>query len=97
MRSILEILRVMVLLFLFLWILDGLESFLIRRIMGETQEYTSILLFFSNLLLFLVLYRNKLQFSGWDPSYIRKKKLSPRRTASALIASALLFIVAFLL
>ncbi|WP_151733071.1 hypothetical protein [Paenibacillus tengchongensis] len=91
-RFVLELLRIMVLLALVLVLLGNLESGLFSMLYG--RETSPWLFAAGNLLLFLVLYRNKLQFGGWYRPE-RNVKLKPVTAAVCIGASLLLILLPF--
>ncbi|QQE74803.1 hypothetical protein KDJ56_02120 [Brevibacillus composti] len=64
-RFLLELIRVVLVMFLGLMILGQIENVVYAWI-GAVPNWWAA--FVANFLLLLILYRNKLQFSGWFPS-----------------------------
>ncbi|WP_429842531.1 hypothetical protein [Brevibacillus sp. FIR094] len=87
-RFLLELIRVIIILFAGLSLLFFVESKLFLITLEGTPFF---LLFFANLLLILVFYRNKLQFSGWYKGK-EVKRLSPRATNVLIVVALLAFI-----
>ncbi|MED1783173.1 hypothetical protein P4V43_15210 [Brevibacillus fortis] len=87
-RFLLELIRVIIILFAGLWLLFSVESKLFLITLEGTPFF---LLFFANLLLILVLYRNKLQFSGWYKGK-EVKRLSPQATNVLIVVALLAFV-----
>ncbi|MFD1361569.1 hypothetical protein [Lentibacillus salinarum] len=89
MRTLLELLRIIIIFAL----LGGLGWMLIENIytVNEATEAYSWLGAIAILLLLFVLYRNKLQFSGW---YKGKGKVKlPKSVSYTLISSSILLII----
>ncbi|MCM3741274.1 hypothetical protein M3210_13445 [Oceanobacillus luteolus] len=94
MRTILELIRVILLLSL----LGALGWFIVGNIyrINEVTEVYSWFGAIAILILLFVLYRNKLQFSGWYKGEGRMK-LSKIVTRTLVLSSILLFAMPFLL
>src|SRR5690625_5234363 len=89
MRTLFELLRIIIIFVL----LGGVGWMLVENIytINETTENYSWLGAIAILLLLFVLYRNKLQFSGW---YNGKGKVKlPKSVSHALITSSILLIL----
>ena len=90
MRVILELIRIIVIFV----ILGGIFGFLLENIYSaigtDTQKY-GWLGSIAILILFFVLYRNKLQFSGWYKSKGREKL--PKNVNRILVISGVLFLL----
>lgn len=85
---LLEYVRVVIILFAGLALLFFLES---RLFMITLEGAPFFLLLFANMILILVFYRNKLQFSGWYKG--KEVKPLPPRTSKILIFTAFLAII----
>ncbi|MBO7743231.1 hypothetical protein I8J29_03425 [Paenibacillus sp. MWE-103] len=81
---LLELARIVVLLFLTLFLLDGLE----RAVFGTFGEpRPSLLRGVGNFALFVVLYRNALQFNGWYKSE-RSRRLGRAWTMGLILMAS---------
>jgi len=69
MRVVLEVLRVLCLLI----ILGGIGSYILYQVYAELDTSFTWFGFFGVILFIFVLYRNKLQFSGWYKGENRKR------------------------
>ncbi|MGE7822780.1 hypothetical protein [Paenibacillus sp. NPDC093718] len=77
--SILEIIRMMIIMLIFVMVLGNIELQFLKSWIPWNGIY-SLFLFVGNVLWFLVLYRNRLQFSGWYRSAATQHKLSRNTT-----------------
>jgi hypothetical protein len=64
-RPVLELARIVIYLFLGLYLLYELEVFLITELKGSLPANSPLYLFAANLMWLFVIYRNRLQFTGW--------------------------------
>lgn len=89
--SILEMIRMMIIMMIFVMILSNIEQQILEQwISWEGMYY--FFLFIGNVLWFAVLYRNRLQFSGWYRSKMQEK-LS-RKSTWILMSLGTIFIAA---
>jgi hypothetical protein len=96
MRALLELVRVILVLIIgnaILWFLEG-NVYVALDVNIESNLYLA-LTSTANLLIIFILYRNKLQFSGW---YRGNKNRLPRvvTISFSLLAACFLFIIPFL-
>ncbi|MEK3852829.1 hypothetical protein [Cytobacillus sp. FSL H8-0458] len=89
-QFILEIIRVSLILFIGLLILGYVEKTIVQ-LLGFT-EFNWTLIFIADLLFIYILYKNKLQFTGWFKS-THNKTLSRSGTRFALGAAIFCFII----
>lgn len=88
MTACMEIIRMMLLMVMFVGLLSEME----RRILSAFttwDEYYGFFLLMGNLLLFFVLYRNKLQIHGWYRSSETQRKLTSKITSGCVTAGIL--------
>lgn len=88
--SILEIIRMMIIMLIFVMVLGNIEHQILKSWIPWNGLYW-LLLFAGNVLWFLVLYRNRLQFSGWYRSAATQHKLS-RNTTRIVMALGMVLI-----
>lgn len=90
MRTVLELLRIIIIFAL----LGGLGWAIIENIytINKSTESYSWLGALAILVLLFVLYRNKLQFSGWYKGKGRKKL--PKKVSNTLIVTSIILIIA---
>lgn len=79
--ALFEVIRMMILLMVIVAILGEVEKRLFSSIM-TWHDYDGMILLGGNVLLYFVLYRNKLQFHGWYRSAETQRKLSKKATSS---------------
>lgn len=93
-RMSLELVRIMFLLAFF----EVIGGYIIRSIYATFEISSDYMLFgfIGILVLFFVLYRNKLQFSGWYNG-MRRNKLSKAMTNGVIVAAVFLMIIPFIL
>ncbi len=92
MRAILEVTRVIIILlvgYAILWVIER-NIYTVIGVDVDSNLYLG-LASLANLLILLVLYRNKLQFSGWYKGY--KKSLSKVTTLVLIITSGFLLCI----
>lgn len=89
-QFILEIIRLILIIIISLLVLGFVQQKIIQ-LLGFT-EFNWVLIFIADLFLIYVLYKNKLQFSGWFKSSYNQP-LSSRSTKFALWGAILCFIV----
>lgn len=77
--SILEMIRMMIIMMIFVTVLGNIEHQILKAWIPWNGLYF-LFLFVGNVLWFLVLYRNRLQFSGWYRSTATQHKLSSNTT-----------------
>ena len=90
MRTLLELVRI----FIILFIVIGVSSYFFNTIyleMGINIEEYGLFVFSASFILFFVLYRNKLQFSGWYKGKGRDKL--PRKVSQILIFSSIVLLL----
>ena len=87
-----EMIRMMILLMITTAILGEVEHRLLSTWIAW-QDYYGLTLLAGNVLLFFVLYRNKLQFHGWYRSAETQRKLSGKVTSVCISAAILLILV----
>lgn len=87
--SILEIIRMMIIMLIFVMVLGSIEHQILKSWIPWNGLY-SLFLFAGNVLWFLVLYRNRLQFSGWYRSAATQHKLSRNTTRIVMALGAIL-------
>lgn len=90
MKILLELLR---LIFLFA-IIGGMSGYVLEKVYGSIDSHTekySWMGFLAILILYFVLYRNKLQFGGWYKGAERKKL--PIRLSQVLISLSVVLIL----
>lgn len=81
--ALFEVIRMMILLMIIVAVLGEVEQRVLSSIM-PWHDYYGMILLGGNVLLFLVLYRNKLQFHGWYRSDKTQRKLSSKATSSCV-------------
>ncbi|CAM3353183.1 MULTISPECIES: hypothetical protein [Paenibacillus] len=86
--AMLEIVRMMVLFMLGTAIITNIELAVLQSWV-LWKDYYILFLFLGNVLGFMVLYRNRLQFGGWYRSKTTQRKLSRQMTAMMSTAAAL--------
>lgn len=87
--AMLEIVRMMVLFMLGTAIVTNIELAVLQSWV-LWKDYYILFLFLGNVLGFMVLYRNRLQFGGWYRSKTTQRKLSRQMTAVTITAAAVL-------
>lgn len=87
---VLEMIRLVILLVLSLLVLGGVERAVYEAVFGHPVYHWTMTA--GNLLLFLVLYRNYLQFKGWFKSE-NNKKLNKATTRGLVTVSAVLLLL----
>ncbi|CEG27219.1 hypothetical protein BN1002_02075 [Bacillus sp. B-jedd] len=90
MRGLLELIRIVVLFGIFYMISGKIITYVYQKLDTEISSIYGIMPAISIFILFFVLYRNKLQFSGW---YKGKDKLSNRGTKWLICSAVFLFIL----
>lgn len=86
--AMLEIVRMMVLFVLGTAIVTNIELAVLQSWV-LWKDYYILFLFLGNVLGFMVLYRNRLQFGGWYRSNTTQRRLSRQMTAMMSTAAAL--------
>lgn len=90
MRTLLELIRIIFLFFIVVGIITFVKNLIYLKI-GITAEKYAGFGFIAAFLLFFVIYRNKLQFSGW---YQGKGKLKlPKKLSKYLVLSAIFLLL----
>lgn len=96
-RAVLEMVRILVLLLLFLFVAVNIEQAIFRSVIADWDASPNYYwwMYLGNFILFFILYRNKLQFSGWykQDSY----KLSRKTTYSLFSIVLVVLLVPVLL
>ncbi|SEK34296.1 hypothetical protein SAMN04488688_101514 [Paenibacillus sp. cl141a] len=87
--SILEIIRMMIMMMIVTAVLGSIEHQILKSWISWEESYF-LFLFAGNVCWFLVLYRNRLQFSGWYRSAETQRKLSRNATRTIVAFGALL-------
>lgn len=90
--SILEVIRMMIIMMIIVAALGSIEHNILGAWIPWKDSY-SLFLFIGNILWFLVLYRNRLQFSGWYRSSETQRRLS-RNTTRVVMSLGLMLILA---
>ncbi|MBX4147717.1 hypothetical protein [Paenibacillus lautus] len=88
--SILEMIRMMIIMMIFVMVLGNIEHQMLKSRIPWNGLYW-LFLFAGNVLWFHVLYRNRLQFSGWYRSAATQHKLS-RNTTRIVMAMGMVLI-----
>jgi len=86
MRTLLELIRIIFLFFIVVGVIFFVKNSIYLKIGIDAEKYTGIG-FIAAFVLFFVLYRNKLQFSGWYNGRGREKL--PKKLSQILILSAI--------
>ncbi|MEI4770062.1 hypothetical protein WAX74_10475 [Psychrobacillus sp. FJAT-51614] len=89
-RTLLELVRIIFIFFIIGGILGYFLEFVYVEMGIDTENY-GWLVFFAIFLLIFVLYRNKLQFSGWYKGVGRKKL--PKIVSQILLVSAVFLLI----
>jgi len=87
--AMLEVVRMMILFMLGTAIVTNIELAVLQSWV-LWKDYYILFLFLGNVLGFLVLYRNRLQFGGWYRSKTTQRRLSRQMTAVTITAAAVL-------
>lgn len=91
MRVLLELIRVTVFFAIFYVIFGSLLSYTYTKIGVNTSDKSSWIGLIAIVLLFFILYRNELQFSGWYTG--RGRKRLPKRISKLLICISILLVL----
>ena len=91
-RGILEIARVIFLFIIFYLITGNIFAYIYKKLGTGYSVANGFMLIISIFILFLVIYRNKLQFSGWYKGKGREK-LSKKATKWLISSATFLFLV----
>ncbi|EFU39922.1 hypothetical protein PVOR_21624 [Paenibacillus vortex V453] len=94
--SILEMIRMMIMMMIAAPILGSIEQSILTSWIPWKESYF-LFLFSGNILWFLVLYRNRLQFSGWYRSSETQRKLSRNTTRIVMTLGSLLILTPVLI
>ncbi|OOC62152.1 hypothetical protein [Paenibacillus ihbetae] len=87
--AMMEVVRMMILFMLGTAIVTNIELAVLQSWV-LWKDYYILFLFLGNVLGFLVLYRNRLQFGGWYRSKTTQRRLSRQITAVTITAAAVL-------
>ncbi|MGM1045109.1 hypothetical protein SAMN05661091_2195 [Paenibacillus uliginis N3/975] len=87
----LEMVRMMIMMFIVVALLGEVEQ-RISSTLIQWQDFYGLFLLAGNLLLFFVVYRNKLQFHGWYRSSETQRKLSGKVTRGCITVAIVLIL-----